>query len=1269
MKLNQLTPFTWQRITIALSLILTASLLRIWPLQSLGSSLAWLTFYPAVMIISVFGGLWAGLLGTILACSINYFFWFLIAPQPFFKTHGDIIGLFVFALTGIMISSVSEAMRQANIRAIEAEKQSKLAILAKSEARFQSTLDYLLEGCQIIDFDWKYIYLNLTAEMHNRRPNEELMGNRYIDMWPGIESTEVFNTLRRCMNDHTSQIMENEFVYPDGSNAWFNLSIQAVPEGIFILSIDITKRKMAEKALRESEIKYRLISDNSDDWIYWAKPDGQLHYVSPACERVTGYSPDEFVSHPKLIHEIIYTTDKEVVRNHSEMLTVEDTPHNLEYRILTKGGEIRWISHSCSPVLGNNGEYLGRLGTNRNITERKIKEEQLYDSEFRFNRLYENGPFGMVMADKEFHFKKANPAFCNIMGYEEEEIRKLTFENITHPDDLNKDLINVQKLIRKELPVYKTEKRYIRKDGREIWGSLTVTPNYDSEGQFLYYLGIIEDISERRLAAEALNESGIRLELALNSSHSGVWDWDLSTNKIVWSSQMYDLFGADKSIADASFDTWRAALHPDDKETAELKIADAIKKHISLQNEYRVILPDGNIRWINATGDAIYDSGGQPLRMIGICKDITEQKLAADKIREKDQQFRKLSANVPDLIFQFTRRPDGTYCVPIASEGIRNIFGCTPEDVLDDFTPIGRVIYQEDAVRVINEIEYSAKHLTHFTCEFRVQIPGREIQWIYSNSTPEKLPDGSVTWYGFNVDITTKKLAEEALKEKSSRLDLAMQTANMAWWEMDISTGNVTFDNRKATMLGYQPENFTHYTDFTTLVHPEDFDKAMNAMKNHLSGLADKYEIEYRIMNNSGEYNWFYDIGSIVKKDSNGVPLNVIGFVLDITYRKKADEVIRKAHDHLAKIFETSPGIVCTSHLRPDGTVCFPYGSERLAEYFGIPTAHLEEDAAPYLALIHPDDIESLLTSIYESAKHLSPWRFEWRMIHPEKGVLWIEGHSMPVRETDGSTMWHGVATDVTERKKAEEKIRLLNEQLEQRVSERTSQLEASNKELEAFSYSVSHDLRAPLRHVIGFSEKLESELKEKTDPEITRLTGKIKSSASKMSRLIDELLTYSRLGRTDLKTIKISINTIIDEIKKEAEDITKGRKIEWKIKQLPSVNADPMLIKLVLQNLILNSIKFTGKKRNAIIEIDFAEKNKKEYTFYIKDNGAGFNMQYANKLFGVFQRLHTTEEFEGTGIGLASVRRIINKHNGTVWAEGIENEGATFFFTLPKKQ
>lgn len=249
--------------------------------------------------------------------------------------------------------------------------------LLKSEERFRSAFDHMLEGCQIIGFDWRYIYLNHSAQTHNRRPNAELIGNRYQDMWPGIEQTAVFKKIEKVLKTRIPLHFENEFEYPDGTIGWFDLSIQTVPEGVFILSLDISERKKTELALLESEKKYRLIADNSDDWIYWAAPNGELLYISPACERVTGYSIEEFTSHPNLNQEIVYEADKTKLIEHHNISHYNKIQHELEYRIITKEGEIRWISHTCSQLYNDKGDYLGQRGTNRNITSRKEAEIEI----------------------------------------------------------------------------------------------------------------------------------------------------------------------------------------------------------------------------------------------------------------------------------------------------------------------------------------------------------------------------------------------------------------------------------------------------------------------------------------------------------------------------------------------------------------------------------------------------------------------------------------------------------------------------------------------------------------------------------------------------------------------------------------------------------------------------------------------------------------------------------------------------------------------------
>jgi PAS domain S-box-containing protein len=315
----------------------------------------------------------------------------------------------------------------------------------------------------------------------------------------------------------------------------------------------------------------------------------------------------------------------------------------------------------------------------------------------------------------------------------------------------------------------------------------------------------------------------------------------------------------------------------------------------------------------------------------------------------------------------------------------------------------------------------------------------------------------------------------------------------------------------------------------------------------------------------------------------------------------------------------------------------------------------------PFIEFLHPDDRKATIIEAEKLMQGNELIYFENRYLCKDGSYRWI---AWSARAGIPEQMIYGTGRDITERKQAVEKIEQLNEDLQRHAR----QLEGANKELEAFSYSVSHDLRAPLRHIDGFVKMLVKQSGEKLDERGRRYLEIIADSAQKMGALIDDLLVFSRMSRTELHASNVSTEALVHEAVESLQQECNGRQIHWKIDALPDVHADGAMLQQVWVNLISNAVKYTRPRQTAEIEIACREWGNGEYIFFVHDNGVGFDMQYGHKLFGVFQRLHRAEEFEGTGIGLANVGRIIHRHGGRVWAEGKLNEGATFYFSLPKK-
>jgi len=313
----------------------------------------------------------------------------------------------------------------------------------------------------------------------------------------------------------------------------------------------------------------------------------------------------------------------------------------------------------------------------------------------------------------------------------------------------------------------------------------------------------------------------------------------------------------------------------------------------------------------------------------------------------------------------------------------------------------------------------------------------------------------------------------------------------------------------------------------------------------------------------------------------------------------------------------------------------------------------------------HPKEF---IRNLWETIGRGKVWHGEIKNRAKDGSFYWVDTTIVPFLNEQGKPRQYvAIRADITERKAAADEIVQLNAELERRVAMRTAELKMANQELEAFSYSVSHDLRAPLRAVNGFAGIVLEDFGGQLPEAGRRYLERIRSRGQRMGELIDDLLAFSRLGRQSVNRQRANTARIVQEALDELKPQREGRRIELRVGELPSCKADPGLLKQVWVNLLSNAIKYTRDRNPATVEVGCAHKNG-ETVFFVRDNGAGFDMQYADKLFGVFQRLHRSEEFEGTGVGLAIVQRIVHQHGGRVWAEGDVNQGAAFYFTIEER-
>jgi PAS domain S-box-containing protein len=514
-----------------------------------------------------------------------------------------------------------------------------------------------------------------------------------------------------------------------------------------------------------------------------------------------------------------------------------------------------------------------------------------------------------------------------------------------------------------------------------------------------------------------------------------------------------------------------------------------------------------------------------------------------------------------------------------------------------------------------------------------------------------------------NAGVSEQKHAENALRESEAQLQTIVENLDEGLVVSDLN-GRLLQWNRAALRLhGYSrsEQDRRRFTDLTDTFQLSTLEGAVLPVEDWplariLRGEL-LHDLELRVHRLGTDVHRIFNYGGSLVHDTNGSPLMAIVTISDITDRKEADEKLHSSEKRYRRLFETNPNPMWVYDLE---TLSFLAVNDAAVRHYGY--ARKEFLVMTIKDIRPPEDVPALVADVACETSGLDEVA-QWR--HRKKN-----GELIEVEITSHSLEWLGhsarlvLVNDITQRNRVEREIRQLNIELEERVQNRTAELEAANKELEAFSYSVSHDLRAPLRAVDGFSQAVLEDYGAQLPKEGLHYLQTIREGAQRMGVLIDDLLTFSRLSRLPLNKQPIKSTRLVRDVLAELQTQQNGRKIDIRVGELAACEGDPALLKQVWTNFLSNALKYTRKREQAIVEIGSKPENG-ETVYFVRDNGAGFDMRYAGKLFGVFQRLHRADEFEGTGVGLAIAQRVIHRHGGRVWAEGAVDRGATFYFTM----
>jgi PAS domain S-box-containing protein len=979
----------------------------------------------------------------------------------------------------------------------------------------------------------------------------------------------------------------------------------------------------------------RALSNISSEGIGFFDLAGNILEWNPALEQLTGFDRDTVVGRLNAFGFICPYGKASRFYKKLGTWTLPFTRHALVH---AKTGDTVMLCGNFAAVTSPSGKVIGCLICARPLVG-SVPSSDTTDSMATPERLViDSIPQLVWTAGPDGWIDFINERCVEYVGKNIVPFQRWSWDEFLHPDD-KKIVLESWLLALSKGEAISNEYRLKRAiDGVYRWHLGRVVPLKDRGGRVLKWFGTCTDIEDQKRAQEQIRESENHLRNVLNTAPVMLWLSDDSAHLTFFNTRWLQFTG--RTLEDELKETV-TNIHPADIKDCWERYFNAFARRESYRSEFRMRRNDGEYRWILESGVPRLDCQGNFLGYIGSCIDITDRKVAEEKLRQSEERYRFVARATNDTIWDYDFASNSLEW----SQGLHQKFGYPPDQVQPSIIWWKDALHAEDRDRVWEGFQASIARGDHsWSDQYRYRRYDGSYAFVEDRGYMIMNADGKVErMIGTMTDITEQKQAQDELEQSELRYRLVAKATNHAVWDWNLITNELNWNDAIRTTFLYPPEEVVdNYDWWLERLHPDDKDRIISGFHYAIATGMVKWSDEYRFRRGDGGYSFVIDRGYIVY-DSSKKAVRMIGAIMDITERKLAEEDARR--------FKFISDNSSDAHFLMDRLGRFLYVNTVACERLG----YSEEE----LLNLTVFDIDLNRENMDDFHRAFEKYKHE--RIRPSESVhRRKDGTEFPVEisssavEFDGEYYLFSVARDIAERKRAETALKFQAEELAR-----------SNAELQQFAYVASHDLKEPLRMVNSYLTLLERKYQPLFDEDGRTYIRFAVDGALRMHSLINDLLAYSRVGTRGRNFHPVDLNTVfstaVSNLKAAIEE-SSGRVTR---DYLPCILADATQMVQVLQNLIGNAIKF---RSTAPPEVHVSvEKRMGEWLISVGDNGIGIEPRYANRIFIIFQRLHTREEYPGTGIGLAICKKIIERHGGRIWVESGPNAmGSVFKLTLP---